>query len=90
MELLIGGQWVEAGSGRREDVTSPFDGSVVGTVSVAGPSDVEAALAAATEGAKTWRRTPPTSHAASRTVSDQTNSAPTSLAKDGPNSAPGV
>ena len=28
--------------------------------------------------------------AASRTVSDQTNSAPTSLAKDGPNSAPGV
>ena len=58
VELLIGGQWVEAGSGRREDVTSPFDGSVVGTVSVAGPSDVEATLAAATEGAKTWRRTP--------------------------------
>ena len=58
VELLIGGQWVEAGSGRREDVTSPFDGSVVGTVSVAGPSDVEAALAAATEGAKTWRLTP--------------------------------
>src|SRR6478752_4555615 len=58
VELLIGGQWVEAGSGRREDVTSPFDGSVVGTVGVAGPSDVEAALAAATEGAKIWRRTP--------------------------------
>src|SRR5580765_3515836 len=53
-----GGRWVEAVSGRQEDVTSPFDGSVVGSVCVAGLEDVEAALAAATEGAKVWRRTP--------------------------------
>ena len=58
MKLLIGGQWVEAVSGRQEDVTSPFDGSVVGSVSVAGLEDVEAALTAATEGATVWRRTP--------------------------------
>src|SRR4051812_48222781 len=58
VKLLIGGQWVEAVSGRQEEVTSPFDGSVVGSVSLAGLEDVDAALTAATEGAKVWRRTP--------------------------------
>ena len=44
-EMLIGGRWrPAAGSGRSEEVTSPYDGSVVGTVPVAGPDDVEAAL----------------------------------------------
>ena len=34
--MLIGGQWRSAiGTGRIEDVTSPYDGSVVGTVPVA-------------------------------------------------------
>ena len=58
MDLLVGGQWTGARSGRQEDVTSPFDGAVVGSVPVAGLDDVEAALSAATEGAKVWRRTP--------------------------------
>src|SRR6478752_2769656 len=58
VKLLIGGRWVEAVAGRQEDVTSPFDGSVVGSVSRAGLGDVDAALAAATEGAKLWRATP--------------------------------
>jgi acyl-CoA reductase-like NAD-dependent aldehyde dehydrogenase len=58
-QLLIGGRWrPAAGPGKTEDVTSPFDGSVVGTVPVAGRDDVEAALAAAERGAATWRRTP--------------------------------
>jgi acyl-CoA reductase-like NAD-dependent aldehyde dehydrogenase len=39
-------------------VTSPYDGSVVGTVPVAGTDDVEAALRAAEHGAQTWRDTP--------------------------------
>ena len=52
MELLIGGTWQAAASGRTEDVTSPFDGSVVGTVPVAGLDDVDAALAAAEAGAR--------------------------------------
>jgi hypothetical protein len=30
MEMLIGGRWQRAASGRTEDVTSPFDGSVAG------------------------------------------------------------
>lgn len=58
-ELLIGSRWqASAGSGRTRDVTSPFDGSTVGTVGVAGPEDVEAALTAAERGAAVWRRTP--------------------------------
>jgi len=57
--MLIGGDWrPAAGTGRTEDVTSPYDGLVVGTVPVAGPEDVEAALRAAEAGAVRWRRTP--------------------------------
>src|SRR5437868_6019240 len=44
MEMLIGGTWQRATSGRTEDVTSPFDGAVVGTVPVAGADDVRTAL----------------------------------------------
>ena len=58
MELLLGGQWTPARSGREEDVTSPFDGAVVGSVPMAGVADVDAALAAAVAGAKVWRNTP--------------------------------
>ncbi|MET0863084.1 MAG: aldehyde dehydrogenase family protein [Nakamurella sp.] len=58
MKLLIGGRWVEPRSGRHEDVTSPFDGTVAGSVPLAGLEDVDAALTAAVEGAKIWRRTP--------------------------------
>jgi len=58
-EMLIGGQWRPAsGAGRIEDVTSPYDGSVAGTVPLAGTDDVEAALRAAEHGAQTWRDTP--------------------------------
>lgn len=35
MELLIGGQCTAAQSGREEDVTSPFDGAVAGSVPMA-------------------------------------------------------
>jgi acyl-CoA reductase-like NAD-dependent aldehyde dehydrogenase len=58
-EMLIGGRWrPAAGSGRTEEVTSPYDGSVVGTVPLAGADDVGAALGAAEHGARTWRHTP--------------------------------
>ncbi|MEW1826937.1 aldehyde dehydrogenase family protein [Streptomyces sp. NPDC088196] len=58
-ELLIGSRWqASAGEGRTREVTSPFDGSTVGTVGVAGPEDVERALVAAELGAAIWRRTP--------------------------------
>ena len=56
MEMLIGGRW-RPGAGV-EEVTSPFDGAMVGTVPVATVEDVDAALAAAQAGAERWRRTP--------------------------------
>jgi len=56
--MLIGGRWTASQSGETEDVTSPYDGSVVGSVPTAGLDDVEEALAAAERGAATWRRTP--------------------------------
>src|SRR6201995_1809860 len=58
MTMLIGGTWQAAANGRTEEVTSPFDGAVVGTVPVAGPDDVRAALDRAEAGAVTWRRAP--------------------------------
>jgi acyl-CoA reductase-like NAD-dependent aldehyde dehydrogenase len=50
MEMLIGGTWQRAASGRTEDVTSPFDGAVAGTVPVAGADDVRTALDRAESG----------------------------------------
>jgi acyl-CoA reductase-like NAD-dependent aldehyde dehydrogenase len=58
VDMLIGGRWAPAASGSREEITSPFDGAVVGTVPVAGLPDVDAALTAAQAGAVIWRATP--------------------------------
>ena len=58
MEMLIGGSWRPAASGRTEDVSSPFDGAVAGTVPVGDAGDVRAALDGAEQGAVIWRRTP--------------------------------
>ncbi len=58
-EVLFGSPWQAAARERRtRDVTSPFDGSTLGTVGVAGAEDVERALVAAERGAALWRRTP--------------------------------
>jgi glyceraldehyde-3-phosphate dehydrogenase (NADP+) len=56
--LLIGGAWVEAAAGEREDVSSPFDGHVVGNVPVARAADATRAIDAAVSGFARWRRTP--------------------------------
>lgn len=58
MELLIGGQWRAAEDGATEEIASPFDGTVIGIVPVAGEKDAQVALDAAERGAETWRRTP--------------------------------
>jgi acyl-CoA reductase-like NAD-dependent aldehyde dehydrogenase len=58
MSMLIGGEWREALSRVTEDITSPFDGAVVGTVPRAGVGDVEVAISAAVAGAEIWRWTP--------------------------------
>ncbi|MFM6968115.1 MAG: aldehyde dehydrogenase family protein, partial [Microbacteriaceae bacterium] len=56
--LLIDGAWVEALSGEREDVTSPFDGHVVGSVALGRTADAIRAVDAAVAGFEKWRRTP--------------------------------
>lgn len=56
MRMLIAGEWL-AGT-LREDVTNPFDGSVIDTVPVASSAEVERALEAAVRGAARQRHTP--------------------------------
>ena len=56
--LLIGGEWVEAGDGRRFDVTDPGTGDIVGSVPDAGESDVAAAIDAAATALEEWKAQP--------------------------------
>ena len=56
--LLIGGEWVEAASGGRFDVTDPATGDVVGSVPDAGESDVRAAIDAAAGALDGWKTKP--------------------------------
>ncbi|MCY7302799.1 MAG: NAD-dependent succinate-semialdehyde dehydrogenase [Thermoleophilia bacterium] len=56
--LLIGGEWVEAASGGRFDVTDPATGEPVGSVPDAGESDVKAAIGAAAGALDEWKALP--------------------------------
>ena len=56
--LLIGGEWVEATSGGRFDVTDPATGELVGSVPDAGESDVKAAIDAAAGALDEWKALP--------------------------------
>jgi succinate-semialdehyde dehydrogenase/glutarate-semialdehyde dehydrogenase len=56
-QLLIGGEWVESGSGTRFDVTNPASGEVVGSVPNAGDADVRRAIDAAADALEGWRAT---------------------------------
>jgi glyceraldehyde-3-phosphate dehydrogenase (NADP+) len=54
--LLLGGARLE--TGRLLEVRSPYDGSAVGAVHLAGPAEIEAAIAAATAAFAVTRRLP--------------------------------
>jgi betaine-aldehyde dehydrogenase len=56
--MLIGGQRVAAHDGATMNITAPHDGSSIATVPSAGPTDVGAAVAAASEAFPGWRDTP--------------------------------
>jgi succinate-semialdehyde dehydrogenase / glutarate-semialdehyde dehydrogenase len=56
LELYIGGQWKKASG---QPVLNPADESVLGDVPTATRSDLDAALAAAGDGFKTWSKTSP-------------------------------
>jgi acyl-CoA reductase-like NAD-dependent aldehyde dehydrogenase len=53
---FIGGDWI-AGDGDTIEVRSPWSGELVGSVTASSPSQVDAAVAAAAEAFKTWRKT---------------------------------
>jgi succinate-semialdehyde dehydrogenase/glutarate-semialdehyde dehydrogenase len=54
-QLLIGGEWVDAGTGDRFDVTNPATGEVVGTVPNGSEDDVRAAIDAASSALEGWK-----------------------------------
>jgi succinate-semialdehyde dehydrogenase / glutarate-semialdehyde dehydrogenase len=61
LQLYIGGAWRNAAEG--QPVLNPADESVIGTVPVASRPDLDAALAAAADGFRTWSRTSPAKRA---------------------------
>jgi acyl-CoA reductase-like NAD-dependent aldehyde dehydrogenase len=76
--MLIGGDWSASRSGRTSEITSPYDGAVVGVVPRADADDVQAAVTAAEAGAARWGRTPSHErarvlHRAAQVVEDRTD-----------------
>jgi succinate-semialdehyde dehydrogenase / glutarate-semialdehyde dehydrogenase len=61
LQLYIGGAWKKAAEGL--PVLNPADESVIGMFPVATRSDLDAALAAAAEGFRTWSKTSPAKRA---------------------------
>lgn len=57
--LFINGNWEAAGSGITEDILSPTDETVIGTVQQGDAADANRALQAAARAQRSWRRIPP-------------------------------
>lgn len=58
-QLLIGGIWQDAGSGRQCEQTFPFTGERVGSAAAAGREDAGAAVQAAHDACAEWGRSAP-------------------------------
>lgn len=52
---LIGGEWIQASDGATVNVNSPYDGAILGTVPQCTASDVEKAVACASNAWSGWR-----------------------------------
>ncbi|MFY0598188.1 MAG: aldehyde dehydrogenase [Cyclobacteriaceae bacterium] len=57
-QLFINGEWVEATTGKRADITSPIDESIVGTTAMGVEADANIALEAAAAAQKEWKKWP--------------------------------
>jgi acyl-CoA reductase-like NAD-dependent aldehyde dehydrogenase len=57
-KMYIGGRWVEASDGAKENVRNPYNGNVIGVVPVAAKADVEAAVSAAVEAGPVMAKMP--------------------------------
>lgn len=58
MEMLIGGEWIEAHQGERFDIHNPATGKVVDSVPRGGGEDAKKAIDSATDAFKVWSGTP--------------------------------
>ena len=58
VNLFIGGSWRPASNGQAVDIINPATEERIGRLSMASPTDLEAALVAAYEGFKVWREVP--------------------------------
>ena len=58
-QLLIGGNWTDAGSGGTYEQRFPYDGTAVGTAAAAGREDARAAVDAAHAAFGEWSRSAP-------------------------------
>ncbi len=54
-DAYIGGEWIP-GDGEEIEVTSPATGESLGTVAASTPAQVDAAVQAAAEAFRTWRK----------------------------------
>jgi len=61
--LLLEGEWRPGASGETIEVRSPATEKVIGTIPAAGQVEIEAALAAASEGCIAWSQEPAWSRA---------------------------
>ncbi|MFJ6212771.1 NAD-dependent succinate-semialdehyde dehydrogenase [Streptomyces sp. NPDC092296] len=59
VRMYIAGQWCRGGTGRTAPIVNPATEQVIGEVPLATTADLDRALAAAAEGFRTWRGTPP-------------------------------
>src|SRR4051794_23965780 len=57
--MLIGGEWVPAGSGRSWESSGPVEGVEATAVAAAGPEDARRAADAAAAAFPSWAATPP-------------------------------
>src|SRR5436190_17558820 len=57
-KMYIGGRWVDASDGGKENVRNPYNGKVIGTVPNATQADVETAVGAAVEAGKVMAKMP--------------------------------
>ena len=58
-QALVGGEWIEAKSGKRFDVYDPGSGKVWATAPDCGPDDTDNACKAANEAFQSYRKTTP-------------------------------
>src|SRR4051794_32784404 len=58
-QLLIGGRWVGASSGRSFEKVNPFTGEATGSAAAAGREDARAAVEAANDAFPAWAAAPP-------------------------------